>query len=105
VPMRFRRSIKLILDIETGAERVLETTFAVEKDMANLATDAFRTSSVRTYHRYAYEGWSWSPDGRSILVLERHGTRPFFVDIETGQVTELPWEVDGAASWQPVPVD
>ena len=100
-------SVIAILDIETGAERVLEATFAVEKDMANRATDpdAFRTNSVRTYHRYAYEGWSWSPDGRSILVLERHGTRPFFVDIETGQVTELPWEVDGAASWQPVPVD
>ena len=97
-------SVTAILDIRTGAERVLQATFAVTKDMANRATDpeAFRTSSIRTYHRYAYEGWSWSPDGRSILVLERHGTRPFFVDIETGQATELPWEIDGAASWQPV---
>jgi hypothetical protein len=100
-------SVIAILDVETGAERVLEATSAVVKDMANRATDpdAFRTYSVRTEHRYAYEGWSWTPDGRSIVVLERHGTRPFVVDIETGQVTELPWEIDGEPSWQRVPVD
>jgi hypothetical protein len=71
--------------------------------MADPAADpgAFRAFSIRTGHRYAYE--SWTPDGRNILVLERHGTRPFFVDIETGQVTELPWEIDGAPSWQRVP--
>ena len=93
-----------ILDVVTGAERVLEATSAVMKDMADRVTDpaAFRTSSTRTYHDYAYEGWSWTPDGRSIVVLERHGTRPFLVDIETGLTTELPWEVDGAISWQRV---
>jgi Tol biopolymer transport system component len=98
-------SVIAILDVETGAERVLEATSGVEEDMANRATDpdAFRTYSIRTGHRYAYEGWSWTPDGRSILVLERHGTRPFFVDIETGHVTELPWETDSALSWQRVP--
>jgi Tol biopolymer transport system component len=100
-------SVIAILDLETGAERVLEATSAVEKPMADRATDpeAFRTDSIRTWHRYAYEGWSWTPDGRSIMVLERHGTRPMVVDIETGQVSELPWEVDGAPSWQRVPID
>ena len=75
--------------------------------MANRATDpeAFRTYSIRTYHRYAYEGWSWTPDGRSIVVLERHGTRPMVVDIETGQATELPWTSDSALSWQRVSRD
>ena len=99
-------SVIAVLDVETGSERVLEATSAVEKDMADPATDpdAFRTASIRTGHRYAYEGWSWTPDGRGIVVLERHGTRPFFVDIETGQVTELPWEIDGAPSWQRVPI-
>lgn len=93
-----------ILDVVTGAERVLEATSAVMKDMADRVTDrdAFRTSSTRTCHDYAYEGWSWTHDGRSIVVLERHGTRQFLVDIETGQITELPWEVDGAISWQRV---
>jgi Tol biopolymer transport system component len=95
-------SVIAILDIETGAERILEATSAVEKDMANRETDpdAFRTYSIRTEHRYAYEGWSWTPDGRSIVVLERHGTRPFSVDIETGLATELPWTSESAASWQ-----
>ena len=99
-------SVIAVLDVETGSERVLEAASAVEKDMADPATDpdAFRTASIRTGHRYAYEGWSWTPDGRGIVVLERHGTRPFFVDIETGQVTELPWEIDGAPSWQRVPI-
>jgi WD40 repeat protein len=98
-------SVIAILDVNSGAERVLDATAAVEKDMANRATDpdAFRTYSIRTEHRYAYEGWSWTPDGRSIVVLERHGTRPFFVDIETGHATELPWEADSALSWQRVP--
>jgi hypothetical protein len=100
-------SVIAILDVETGAERVLEATSAVEKPMADRATDpeAFRTDSIRTYHKYAYEGWSWTPDGRSILVLERHGRRPFFVDIETGLATELPWTSESAPSWQRVPVD
>jgi WD40 repeat protein len=101
-------SVIAILDIETGAERVLDATFAVTKPQASSTTtdpDAFRTDSIRTWHTYAYEGWSWSPDGRSILVLERHGTRPFFVDIDTGQVTELPWTSDSAVSWQRVAID
>ena len=107
IPANSCQTVIAILDLETGAERVLEATYADLKDMASTTTDpdAFRTYSIRTHHAYAYEGWSWTPDGRSILVLERHGTRPLLVDIETGHVTELPWEVDGAPSWQRLPVD
>ncbi len=100
-------SVIAILDIETGTERVLEATSAVEKPMADRATDpeAFRTDSIRTWHRYAYEGWSWTPDGRGIVVLERHGTRPMVVDIDTGLATELPWTTDSAVSWQRIAVE
>jgi hypothetical protein len=75
--------------------------------MADRATDpeAFRTDSIRTWHRYAYEGWSWTPDGRSIVMLERAGTRPVVVDVETGDAIELPWEADSAPSWQRVAAD
>ena len=98
-------SVIAILEIETGTERVLEATSAAEKPMANRATDpqAFRTDSIRTWHRYAYEGWSWTPDGRGIVVLERHGTRPMVVNIDTGLTTELPWTSESAVSWQRVP--
>ena len=101
------RSVIAILDVETGAERVLDVTFAVIRDKADRATDpdAFRTLSPRTYHRWAYEGWSWTPDGRSIVVLERHGTRPMVVDIETGLATELPWTSESVVSWQRIAVD
>ena len=98
-------SVIAILDIETGAERVLDATFAVMKDQASRTTDpdAFRTDSIRTWHTYAYEGWSWTPDGRGIVVLERHGTRPMVVDVDTGLTTELPWTSESAVSWQRVP--
>jgi WD40 repeat protein len=100
-------SVIAILDVKTGAERVLEATAAVRKPPANHATDpgAFLTYSIRTEHEWAYEGWSWTPDGRGIVVLEWHGTRPMVVDIETGLATELPWTSDSALSWQRIAVD
>jgi Tol biopolymer transport system component len=47
-------------------------------------------------------GWSWSPDGRSILVQERAGGRPLVMDLGSGVATELPWEADSLPSWQRV---
>jgi hypothetical protein len=38
-------------------------------------------------------------------MLERRGTRPIVVDVETGQATELPREADSAPSWQQVAID
>ena len=101
------RSVIAILDVETGAERVMEATSAVIKDMASPTTDpdAFRTLSIRPYHRYAYEGWSWTPDGRSVAFLERYGTHPVVVDVETGLARELPWTSDSALSWQRIAVE
>ena len=45
-------------------------------------------------------GWSWAPDGRSLLLLRRPGTRLVTVDVETGRATELPWAAESPASWQ-----
>lgn len=59
----------------------------------------------RTGRVWDYEDWSWTPDGRSIGMLERRGTRPVVVDVETGRATKLPWEADSAPSWQRVPAD
>jgi hypothetical protein len=44
----------------------------------------------------------WAPDGRSLLVLEKHRTRPWVVDIKSDAVTELPWLADSMPSWQRV---
>ena len=52
-----------------------------------------------------YPGRSWSPDGRSIVVLEQPGTRPIVIDVDTGQTTQLPWEADSPPSWQRVAID
>jgi dipeptidyl aminopeptidase/acylaminoacyl peptidase len=81
---RIRSSWITIVDIESGLEREL---------------DATRQSHIRI------EGWSWSPDGRSILALMRAGTRPLVVDIASGRAAELPWEPDSPPSWQPVPTE
>lgn len=95
-------SVIAMLDIETGTERVLDATAAVEKDVPGPPWDqAFGWLGTK----YAYAGWSWTPDGHGIAVLERHGTRPFVVDIETGETTELPWVSESAVSWQRVPLN
>jgi hypothetical protein len=77
-----RTSWVTIVDIDSGAERDL---------------DATRSSFVSN------SGWSWSPDGRSILILMREKARPLVIDIGTGRTTELPWETDTLPSWQRLP--
>lgn len=79
---RTRTSWVTIVDVGSGAERDL---------------DATRSSFVSN------RGWSWSPDGRRILVLMREAVRPLVIDIGTGRATELPWEADTLPSWQRVP--
>jgi dipeptidyl aminopeptidase/acylaminoacyl peptidase len=93
-----------IVDVETGSERVLEGTSAVVKKILEPTTDPDLYWLGSGTH-FAYASWSWTPDGRGIVILERFGTRPFVVDIETGDVTELPWESDSVVSWQRVPVE
>ena len=83
-------SVVVILDVTTGTERKLDATSVDGK--------------VEGGRMWDYEGWSWSPDGRSIVMLERQGTRPIVVDIATGEATELPWETDSPPSWQRVAV-
>ena len=85
----------VITDLASGTERVLEATRAQQKKGAR-----FHTMTSNTAHSWYHEGWSWAPDGRSLLVLENHRTRPWVVDIATDTVTELPWLADSMASWQ-----
>jgi dipeptidyl aminopeptidase/acylaminoacyl peptidase len=84
-----------IIDIDTGVERELEGTLS----------------------SYGYRGWSWSPDGQSLLFVTYPGPHPRTVDqswsdpgtpirtvdVEAGETTELPWVADSGASWQRVP--
>ena len=81
-------AVIFIVEVASGAERVLEAT-------------TFPTSGRGPIP----QGWSWSPDGRSVVFVEREGAHPIVVDVDTGQTTELPWEVESAPSWQRVPLD
>jgi Tol biopolymer transport system component len=101
-------AVVVVLDVASGAEHVLEATTVETKyegDVSPLppgeASGCYGGWIQDTDGRaWDYEGWSWSPDGRSIVMLERAGTRPEVVDIESGQATELPWEADSPPSWQ-----
>jgi dipeptidyl aminopeptidase/acylaminoacyl peptidase len=93
-----KRAVIVVIDLSSGSRRVLEGTTTVKKRGA-----PFQTITNNIAHEWFYEAWSWTPDGRSLLILERHRTRPLVVDIETGEVTRLPWEADSAPSWQRVP--
>ena len=93
------RGVIVIVDLDTGKERELESTAAAGKEAgARFSTVTYNN----VVHHWYYEGWMWSPDGRSLLVLENHRTRPWVVDIETDTVTELPWLADSMPSWQRV---
>jgi hypothetical protein len=74
-----------IVDVDAGTERMLEGTHNVAGD-----------------EEAGILGHSWAPDGRSLLLLRKPGTRLVTVDVETGLASELPWEADSPASWQRV---
>lgn len=94
------RAVLAIVGLDSGETRPLESTSASGKDAgARFSTVTFNN----VVHHWYYEGWQWSPDGRSLLVLESHRTRPWVVDIETDTVTKLPWLADSMPSWQPLP--
>jgi len=83
-------AVVVIIDIATGAEQELEATRVEGK--------------AEMGRGWLHEGWSWSPDGHSMVMLERHGTRPLVIDVETGEASELPWETDSLPSWQRVTI-
>jgi Tol biopolymer transport system component len=73
-----------IIDVATGTER-----------------DVARVTDL--------SGSWWSPDGTSILYTSGEQGRMHTVDVETGKVTDLPWESEfwypGGPSWQRVAAD
>ena len=98
-------AVIVIVDISSGIERALEATAVHTKTEGQVPTQGLDNGYCGFYagpegRSWDYEGWSWSPDGRSIVMLERRGSRPLLVNVETGQATELPWEADSAPSWQ-----
>lgn len=84
-----------LFDLASGTKRVLESSMSPVKVGA-----AVETITNNEWHTWYYEGWSWSPDGRSLLLLKDHRTRPMVVDVATDTATELPWETDPFPSWQ-----
>lgn len=84
-----------VYDVVSGTKRVLDSSVSSLKEGATV-----QTITNNPMHAWYWEGWSWSPDGRSILILKDHGTRPVVVDVETDTATELPWETDSFPSWQ-----
>lgn len=95
------QAVIVIVDLDTGKERELESTAAAGKvSGARFSTVTYNNVAHHWYH----EGWMWAPDGRSLLVLENHRTRPWVVDIATDTVTEVPWFADSMPSWQRVPM-
>ncbi len=101
-------AVIVILDVATGAERVLESTTVQTKKEGAEHTPPSEIADEPLCGFYQgpngrawdYEGWSWSPDGRSIVMLERRGTRPLVIDVQTGVAAALPWKADSAPSWQ-----
>jgi dipeptidyl aminopeptidase/acylaminoacyl peptidase len=94
------RGVIVLAEINSAEKRSLESTSAPGKD----AGARFPTVTYNNVvHHWYYEGWQWSPDGRSLLVLENHRTRPWVVDIETDTITKLPWLADSMPSWQRLP--
>ena len=93
------RAVLVTLDLASGQERPLNSTSAPGKD----AGARFPTTTYNNVaHHWYYEGWTWAPDSRSLLILRDLRTRPWVVDIKTGKRTELPWDAHSMPSWQRV---
>ncbi len=101
----------VIIEIATGIERVLDATSVETKTEGSVPAPRSSGEALCSWYSAPggrngeYEGWSWAPDGRSIVLLATRGTRPIVVDVETGRATELPWDADSAPSWQRVAAD
>jgi Tol biopolymer transport system component len=108
-------SVIVIVDVETGAERALEGTTVFTKEEGTGRPSGYGEPGpdeawcgwwwTETGRAWDYEGWSWAPDGESIVFLETHGEHPRMVDVQSGEVTDLPWIMDSPPSWQPVALD
>jgi dipeptidyl aminopeptidase/acylaminoacyl peptidase len=104
-------AVIVVLDVASGAERVLEASAVETKYEGDVSPvppgegDGCYGGWIQGQNGRAwdYEGWSWSPDGHDILMLETRGARPIVIDVDTGNATELPWEADSAPSWQRIP--
>ena len=63
----------------TSEARVTRETRGDLRDIPKGAR--FCTVSSNTYHTRYHEGFSRAPDGRRLLVLERHRARPWVVNV------------------------
>jgi dipeptidyl aminopeptidase/acylaminoacyl peptidase len=101
-------AVVVVHDVASGAEHVLEASKVETKYEGTLPSPAAAAGPCYggwivagpADRAWDYEGWSWSPDSRSIVMLERRGTRPIVIDVQTGEAEEMPWEADSAPSWQ-----
>lgn len=87
-----------IYDLDTGEVRVLKASVSGLKRGAKVQTV---TNNVD--HAWYFEGWTWSPDGRFLILLKDHLTRPVVVDVEADTSFELDWVTDSFPSWSGVP--
>jgi hypothetical protein len=106
------RSAIVIYDVASGARRTHDALDVATKYEGTITPTSDGSGGSCGWiddgqgnRAWDHEGWTWSPDGRSIVMLETRGTHPKTVDVATGQVTDLPWVADSAPSWQRVAVD
>lgn len=91
------QAVLAVVDLDSGDACELESTAASGKD-AGAKSSTLSYNNVE--HHWYHEGWMWSPDGRSLLVLDEPGAHLKVIDIVTDTATELPWRADSMPSWQ-----
>jgi hypothetical protein len=100
--------VLVVFDVVAGGEVVLEPTEVETKEEGfvpppNGTPTAYCGGYTNPSGRnWDYEGWSWTPDSQGLVWLETHGEQPKVVDVESGAVTELPWQADSPVSWRAV---